>query len=79
MPGIALGYVFFVVGGGEKDTGAVLVVRDRRMQMLFAHVAARKSLAHEHGSQEPTNAIQTMAYHELIFKCDCEPALRSVR
>lgn len=61
------------------ETLAVVVIRGRRTQMLFAHVVPRKGLAHEHGPQEPLQGLQKLGYHEVILRGDVEPALRSVQ
>lgn len=47
--------------------------------MLFAHGAARKGLAHEHGAAEMLRGTQNMGDHEVILKCDGEPALRNLQ
>lgn len=45
MPDIVLDYAFLGGGGGgERDTVVVLVIRDRRTQMLFANAVPRKGL-----------------------------------
>lgn len=78
MPEIIFDYAL-LGAEGERESVAVLVIRDRRTQMLFAHVVPRKGLAHEHGSRELTKDIQKMAYQEPVLKCDGEPSLRSVQ
>lgn len=57
----------------------MVVIRDRRIQLLFAHVFRRKGLAHEHGSQVLIKDIRKIGHQELILKCDGEPALRSIQ
>lgn len=47
--------------------------------VLLAHVVPRKGLAHKHDSQELLRDLQKLGYHEVILKCDGEPALRSVQ
>lgn len=47
--------------------------------MQFAHVVSRKVLAHEHGLKEMLKDVAKFGYHEVILKCDGEPALRSVQ
>lgn len=68
-----------LVAEGERETLAVLVIRDRRTGMLFAHVAPRKGFAHEHGSMEMLKELSKLWYHEVILKYDGEPALRGVQ
>lgn len=48
-------------------------------QMLFAHVAPREGLAHEHGSQELIKDSQKLGDQELILKCGRELVLRSAQ
>lgn len=47
----------FMGAGCEKEMVAVLVIRDRRAQMRFAHAVPRKWFAHEH---EPKEMLKDM-------------------
>lgn len=46
--------------------------------MMFAHVAPRKGLAHEHDFKSVFKDVAKLGFHEATPKCDGEPALRSV-
>ena len=67
------------LGAEGEDTIAVLVARDRRTKMIFAHVVPKKGFTHEHGAEEMMKDISKLGYHEVILKCDGEPALKSVQ
>lgn len=69
----------FLGSAGEELTIPVLVARDRRTQMLFAHVVPARGLSHEHGAKELELDIQKLGYSEGLLKCDGEPALESVQ
>lgn len=78
VPELVFDYAF-LGAEGERDTVTVSVFRDRRTHKLFAHVVPRKVLAHEHGAEELIKDITTLAYQELILKCDGEPALKNLQ
>ena len=69
----------FLGGKDEAETLAVLVARDRRTQMLFAHVVPRKGMVHEHGAAAMISDIERLGCKEVILKCDGEPAMKSVQ
>lgn len=68
----------FLGSEGEERTVPVLVAIDRNTLMLFGHVVPRKGLAHEHGARELARDLTNLEYHEVILKCDGEPALKRV-
>ena len=47
--------------------------------MIFAHVVPKKGITHERGAVEMIRDITKLGYHEVILKCDGEPALKSVQ
>lgn len=65
----------FLGAEGERELVAVLVMRGRCAQVLFANVVPCKGLAHEHGSQELLKCLQKLGFHDVILTCDGEPAL----
>lgn len=73
--------ICFCLGGeeGGHETVAVLVMREWRAHMLFAHVVPRKGLGHEHGAQALLNGLQKLGHHVCILKCDWELALERVQ
>ena len=78
IPKIVFDYCF-LGGKDDAETLAVQVARDRRTQMLFAHVVPRKGMVHEHGAAAMVSDIERLGYKELILKCDGEPAMKSVQ
>ena len=78
LPEVVFDYGFF---GGKEDeeTLAVQVARDRRTQMIFANVVPRKGMIHEHGAKSMVDDLAKLGYHEIILKCDGEPALKNVQ
>ena len=78
IPEIVFDYGF--LGGKDDDeTLAIQVARDRRTQMLFAHVVPRKGMVSEHGAVAMVKDIEKLGYKEVILKCDGEPAMKSVQ
>lgn len=75
---VVFDYAFLGSEGGEP-TILVLVARDRRTQMIFAHVVPRKGLSHEHGAKELEADIKKPGYREVLLNCDGEPALKCVQ
>lgn len=60
-------------GGTDVTDGLRLRLsrgRIRRSPMVFAHVAARKGLAHEHGSRERLRHTHKLGMHYCGFACD---------
>ena len=78
IPEIVFDYGF-LGGKDDEETLAVQVARDRRTQMLFAHVVPRKGMIHEHGAVAMVKDIEKLGYKEVILKCDGEPAMKSVQ
>lgn len=78
MPGVVFDSAF-LGSAGEDSTILVLLARDRRMQGIFAHLALRRGLAHEHGAKELEQDIRKLGYYEALLKCDGEPALMCVQ
>ena len=78
IPEIVFDYGF-LGGKDDEQTLAVQVARDRRTQMLFAHVVPRKGMVHEHGANAMVKDIEKLGYKEVILKCDGEPAMQSVQ
>ena len=78
LPEVVFDYGFF---GGKEDeeTLAVQVAKDRRTQMIFANVVPRKGMIHEHGAKSMVEDLAKLGYHEIILKCDGEPALKNVQ
>ena len=78
IPEVVFDYGFL---GGKEDaeTLAVQVARDRRTQMLFAHVVPRKGMLHDRGAVAMLEDLERLGYKELILKCDGEPAMKSVQ
>ena len=70
-------YCFLGSEGG--DTVAIQVTRDRRTRMIFAHVVPKKGFSHEHGATELIKDIAKLGNNEIIFKCDGEPALKTIQ
>ena len=67
------------MGEENEETVAIQVARDRRTKMTFAHVVPKKGMTHEHGAVAMLADLKKLGYHEVILKCDGEPALRSVQ
>ena len=78
LPEIVFDYGFFG-GRDDEETLAVQVARDRRTQMIFANVVPRKGMIHEHGAKSMVEDLEKLGYHEIILKCDGEPALKNVQ
>ena len=55
------------------------VARDRKTQMLFAHVVPRKGMISQHGADAMEKDIEKLGYKEIILKSDGEPAIRAVQ
>ena len=53
--------------------------RDRKIQMLSAHVVPRKGMMCIHGAEEMEKEINKLGYKDIILKSDGEPALKSVQ
>ena len=52
----------FLGGKDDEETLAVQVARDRRTQMLFAHVVPRKGMVHEHGAVAMLQDLEKLGY-----------------
>ena len=78
IPEIVFDYCF-MGDSDDAETLAIQVARDRRTRMIFAHVVPRKGMTHEYGANAMVEDLKRLGYHELILKCDGEPALRSVQ
>ena len=57
----------------------VLNVRDRRTQMLSAHVVPHKGMIEEHGANSLMSDLERLGYKEVILKRDGEPAMKRVQ
>lgn len=68
----------FLGAEGEREIVAVLVITGTKTNMVFAHVAPQRELAHEHGSHDLKD-VATFGHREVILECGGTPALRSVR
>merc|ERR1712240_2189 len=78
IPEIVFDYVF-LASAEDEETIPIQVARDRRTQMLFAHVVPRKGMVCQHGADAMEKDIETLGYKEIILKSDGEPAIRSVQ
>ena len=78
IPEIVFDYGF-LGGMDDEETLAVQVARDRKTQMLFAHVVRRKGMMCIHGAEEMKKDIDKLGCKEIILKSDGEPALKSVQ
>lgn len=54
---------------GEASIVLVLVARDCRAPMLFAHIVRRKGIAHRHVAREFEQDINRLGYCEVLRKC----------
>lgn len=77
IPKLVFDYAF-LVAEGERETVAVLVIRNRRTNMLFGHAVPRKGMAHEHGSKAMFKDLGNPWYEKAILQCDEGAAWRSV-
>ena len=77
LPEVVFDYCFMANEG--EETIAIQVARDTRSKMLFAHVVPRKGMTHEHGATAMVSDLGRLGYHEIILKCDGEPALKAVQ
>lgn len=57
----------------------MLVARNRRKQIIFAHVASRKGVAHEHGAKDLEQDVRKLGYYDVLLKCGGEPALKNAQ
>ena len=78
VPEVVFDYCFMNCEG-EEESVAIQVARDRRTRAVFAHVVPRKGMTHEYGAKIMVSDLGRLGYHEIILKCDGEPALRSVQ
>ena len=78
VPEVCFDYAF-VKTKDEDETQAVQVARDRQTHMIFAHHVPRKGLASTHGASEMLKDLEKLGYHDVILKCDGEPALVNVQ
>ena len=62
----------FLGGMDDEETLAVQVARDRKTQMLFAHVVPRKGMMCIHGAEEMEKDIDKLGHKEIILKSDGE-------
>ena len=69
----------FLGGKDDEETLAVQVARDRRTQMIFAHVVPCKGMVHERGAAAMVQDIETLGYKEIMLKCVGEPALKNAQ
>ena len=78
IPEIVLDYVF-LASADDEETIPIQVARDRRTQMLFAHVVPRKGMVSQHGADAMEKDIEKLGYKEIILKSDGEPAIKAVQ
>ena len=78
IPEIVFDYVFLATADDE-ETIPIQVARDRRTQMIFAHVVPRKGMISQHGADAMEKDIEKLGYKEIILKSDGEPAIKSVQ
>merc|ERR1712240_171121 len=78
IPEIVFDYVF-LASAEDDETIPVQVARDRRTQMLFAHVMPRKGMVCHHGADAMEKDIAKLGYQEIILKSDGEPAIKAVQ
>ena len=64
---------------GKTQKKSQEVARDRKTQMLFAHVVPRKGMISQHGADAMVKNIEKLRYKEIILKSDVEPAIRAVQ
>ena len=78
IPEIVFDYVF-LASAEDDETIPIQVARDRRTQMLFAHVVPRKGMVCHHGADAMEKDIAKLGYQEIILKSDGEPAIKAVQ
>ena len=62
----------------DEETGAKHVASTGERVSLVAHMVPRRGLCHEHGAEQMTKDLKKVGHHEVIWKCEREPALKRV-